>query len=228
MRMLARLGLILMKHKKEKPVIERSRRSCAHPQLERSGKRRRILLNEALLQRSAEVQLRAAAQTGRAINQCLNSASINSGFPPILKTSHSKSASIAQEKCDSIFARNASLSHAEIQFHPTQNPRRGGGTETPPASISHSGPAAPQRQPSRRTRMERASGKKRDFYHLPVRSPTLLREKFPASSHLPPPSVHHSHFILLQKTGGKNMQSDVARKGKRGGERRTGSFGTEE
>lgn len=74
----------------------------------------------------------------------------------------------------------------------------------PPASIPHSSLAAPQ--PSRRTRMERASGKKRDFHHLPTRSPTPLREKFPASSHLPPPSFHHSHFILLQKLGKKKKK----------------------
>lgn len=77
----------------------------------------------------------------------------------------------------------------------------------PPVSISHSSLAAPRRQPSRRTRMERAGGKKRDFHHLPTRSPTPLREKFPASSHLPPPSFHHSHFILLQKLWGEKKRT---------------------
>lgn len=96
----------------------------------------------------------------------------------------------------------------------------------PPASIPHSSLAEPRRQPGRRTRMKRAGGEKRNFHHLPTRFSTPSREKFAASSHLPPPSFHHSHFILLQKLG-KTTQRDVARKRRRGGERRTGSYDTE-
>lgn len=42
-------------------------------------------LNERLLQRSAEVQLRTATQTGRAINHRLNSAATNTAVPLIFE-----------------------------------------------------------------------------------------------------------------------------------------------
>lgn len=174
------------------------------------------------------MQLRAAAQTGRAINQCRNSASTSTGISLISKYSTLKINLNQAEKYAT--ASLAGWNHFHMQKYSFVLPKIHGEAakqKPPPASISHSSLAAPQ--PSRRTKMERASGKKRDFHHLPTRSPTPLREKFPASSHLPPPSFRHSHFILLQKLGKKkNVQRDVARKRRRGGERRTGSFDTEE
>lgn len=181
-----------------------------------------------LLRRSAEVQRRAAAQTGRAISQRLNSASSNTGIALIFQRQHSEN----QLQCCREKHATASLAgsnHFHMQKYSFILPKIHGQAakqRPPPASISHSGLAAPHQQPSRRTRMERAGGEKRDFHHLPTRSPTPEREKFPASSHRPPPSFHHSHFILLQKLG---KQRAVARKRRRGrGGRRTGSFGTEE
>lgn len=118
-------------HQPVKPVTECLHRPCAKPQLERSGKRRRIPLNETRLRRIAEVQLRAAAQTGRAINQCRNSASTNTGISLLFITQHTENQlKLCSKKCDSIFDRMESVSHAEMQFHPTENPRRGGETET--------------------------------------------------------------------------------------------------
>lgn len=178
----------------------------------------------------AEVQLRAAVQTGRAISRRLNSASSTSGAAPLsnpLKINFN----YAGKKNATAFFSLAGLNHFHMQKDSFILPEIHGQAakaRPPPPSISHSGRAAPRRQPSRRTRMERAGGKKRDFHHLPTRSPTPGTEKFPASSHLPPPSFRHSHFILLQKLG-KNVQRAGARKRRRGrGGRRTGSFDTEE
>lgn len=143
------------------------------------------------------------------------------------KTQHSENQLKSSRKiCDSIFGRMESLSHAEIQLRPTENPRRGGETETSACvyfPFQSGCTSAEQEDEDGESKWEK------EGFSSP---PNTLSHSFErkVSSFLSSPTSFFPSFPFhpFAKTGKKNVQRDVARKRRRGGERRTGSFDTEE